>query len=166
MHVNRSREQEIIMSDQKVISFVFVATTASFEGDDSVHFDLEIPGVVSIPEFQVPLAAGGTGMWTGEANPADLSTVEEILSNDIILRVDNSPGLGAFQWAPASFYLLGIYESGQHVVICAIPDWPGDILGDDASEPGVADAIELNQFNAQRSDSPSSPPRSPTIDVS
>lgn len=138
------------MADQKITSFVFIATTASFEGDDAVHFDLEIPGVFAIPEFQVPQSKGATGSWTGEANPASLSTLQELLSSDIILRVDNAPGLRAFRWTPASFYLLGKGEDGKYVVICAIPEWAGDILGDDASEAGVADAIELNKLNLQR----------------
>lgn len=154
------------MSDQKVTSFVFIATTANFQGDDSVHFDLEIPGILLIPEFRVTESKGETESWTGDANPANLSTVQEILSSDIILRVDNAPGLGSFRWAPASFYLLGQYEDGQYVVICAIPDWPGDVLGSDASEPGVSDAIELNRFNLQSPATPSSRPGAPDINAS
>lgn len=143
------------MSDQKVTSFVLVATTKSYEGADTARFEFEIPGVAASPEFKIPMSAGETGSWTIEANPANLSTVQEILANDIILRADESPfDPESFRWTPAAFYLLGKYEDGQYVVICAIPDWPGDALGDDASIPGVSNAIELTQFNQQPASSP------------
>lgn len=154
------------MSAQKVTSFVLVATTKSYEGDGSARFEFEIPGVAASPELKIPMSDGETGSWTIGANPANLSTAQEILSNDIIIRADENPfDPGPFRWEPAGFYLLGKLEDGQHVVICAIPDWPGDALGDDASIPGVSNALELNQFNAQHGSS-SSPPRPPNINVS
>lgn len=155
MHINLSREQGVVMSDQKVSSFVLVATTASYEGSDSTRFEFEIPGVAASSELKFPMSEGETQAWPITANPANLSTLQEILSNDIILRGDENPfDPEPFRWTPAAFYLLGKYEDGQYVVICAISDWPGDALGDDASVPGVSNAIELNQFNSQQANTP------------
>lgn len=154
------------MSDQKVLSFVFVATTLGYEGTSSGHFQLEIPGVVTSVPLPIPQAERETRSWTFEADPANPSTVREILENDIILRGDNPFEPTYFRWTPAAFYLLGKLEDGQYAVICAIEEWPGETLGDEASEPGVADAIELSQFNPKAPDSPSNPGTPSNLDVS